>query len=105
MKTQTKHTPGPWRISLNNTDGQYQIFQGPEDKHCAWIASVTQTVIDFDRRMSKEEGQANARLIASAPELLEIGNKISDCYGNQGGHVYSEIIQELRRAIAKAEGK
>lgn len=51
-----KHTPAPWRVILAPT----QIVTGNKV-----VANINKACIDFD------ESQANARLIASAPELLE----------------------------------
>lgn len=59
-----KHTPGPWKVTDNNytlgvetEDGKYSV--------CDVCLSNGET------RNDAEEDKANARLIASAPELLE----------------------------------
>ena len=74
---QTKHTPGPWSY-IGNGD-----VVAKSDKYCGGekdIASVFLTVNDED--------EANACLIAAAPDLLEalwllvagIENSVSDTY-------------------------
>ena len=62
--TDAKHTPGPWRLNKN-----YQIGIPHGDKEAgeaAWI-----DLEDAAGHFAPENLEANARLIASAPELLE----------------------------------
>lgn len=112
----TKHTPGPWRY----TDGG--IIDIP--KNCLEIADVYGADIHDDKRGPELlEAQANARLIAAAPELLEACKKSTkyieqlcatvNSYALQLGimqndklKVYADDFREqLDKAIAKAEGK
>jgi len=52
----TKHTPGPWSV------GKYTItVDGPDGKILATITAST-----------KDKELANARLIAAAPEMLDL---------------------------------
>ena len=58
MKPQFKGTPGPWKI------GKYpdnDVVFGPDGHGVAWIEDTT----------ASGEEEANTRLIAAAPELLE----------------------------------
>ena len=59
------HTPGPWKIDAAGLD---RITGGEVIKTAdgQWIASVH----DFNRYDRDAERQANARLIAEAPEVL-----------------------------------
>lgn len=61
MSTDMKHTPGPWRVSLNTATGAFAI---EDDNRIAVICSRA----DWIHRAS--ESAANARLIAAAPDLL-----------------------------------
>ena len=112
---QTKHTPGPWR-SLGPT-----IVNGP-------IGIVKDTYIGtiectFDvataHRASKgtafgglDESEANAHLIAAAPDLLDVVQLIikeweKPTEGVQVGELIARLSQysvEARAAIAKATG-
>ena len=47
------------------------------------------------------EEEANARLIATAPELLEICKK---CYSLLFNGIKQNLVKELKQVIAKAEG-
>ena len=55
-----KHTPGPWR----EEDGRY-VYGASPCNHCI-VDTMAAPMIESD-----EEAQANARLIAAAPDLLE----------------------------------
>lgn len=106
------HTPGPW-VDAKATDktGGSIVMRGDE-----WIA-VAQDFNQWDR---DAERQANARLIAAAPDLLAALQKLAD-YAEaeaRGGDeavpqhlrcinsgMVAQAVSEARAAIAKAEGK
>ena len=89
-----KHTPGPWKLrqTFNDDDCSHEIDG---------IALVFRS----------EQANANARLIAAAPELLE-ALKLVVAY-DEGNHIdglemmlaYSKALDAVRAAIAKAEGE
>ena len=80
----TKHTPGQWSINGNKIDGN--------GYHLASINSH-----------STIEGQANSRLIAAAPEILEA---LEDCERNMIISTQADMarLDRIRAAIAKAKG-
>ena len=93
------HTPGPWHYQ-EDSDAYTHIVRGPTGKI---IASTAQN--------SSGEAEANARLIAAAPNLLSAAKRMLEAVrskdpaepGTQrpdGGAVMS-----LKGAIAKAEGE
>ncbi len=87
-----KHTQGPWGIYI------------PEHDVTAWDEEAQQTVtvaIMADDEL-KETREANARLIAAAPDLLECLQNLvhRGLIVNDNDH-YEECIE----AIAKATGK
>jgi hypothetical protein len=66
----TKHTPGPWQLTsvpfeLRNMDSVAAIY-GPltKDGGACFIC-------DISRSPGDKEAEANAKLIAASPELLE----------------------------------
>lgn len=89
----TQHTPGPW-IWGDNFNGLYGA--GPRNE-----------VLDYAgyEGMSLRYGpsmQANARLIAAAPDLLEALQAISNpCLDDFS---MSCVLEKARAAIAKATG-
>lgn len=90
------HTQGPWSY-IGNGD-----VVAKSDKYCGGekdIASVFLTVNDED--------EANARLIAAAPELLEALQAIVKSLVDQDDEGMIEHAQQMidaRVAIAKATG-
>ena len=87
MKT-TLHTPGPWAIS-----GIYHsIFIAPDDGKSGGLAKV------FGCGPNAE---ANARLIASAPDMFDALQDICDAFEDQD----STLMDQCRAALAKAKGE
>ena len=125
MNDSPKHTPGPWIGAGPSWGGPLPWYTNcivtdweDEDKSVAVICS-------FPFLHQDKENEANARLIAAAPEMLEalkigrraIGehNAPSDCYatGPLTGNHYADLVQcpaclfihMYDAAIAKAEGR
>ena len=102
-----KITPGPWEVT---EDGE-GIFAREED-----IRIVNQMLghacsgDNLDR--TDEELEANARLIAAAPDLLMAAGRIarsqecvSDCSPHPDAGLHVCMVCALKAAIAKAEGR
>ena len=68
----SKHTPGPWHKEAYDGDDCVDVFdaRGYRVAECSFAASHEGNPRK-DHERSGEEIQANARLIAAAPELLE----------------------------------
>lgn len=115
----TRHTPGPWRHNAVGrlkacavwADATVDHALGPES--AVFICSTHATQTRF-ADAPEDEQDANARLIASAPELLAACKAVLDglnSYEDAGGIVAahlcrSSVVQSLlRAAISKAEGK
>ena len=92
----TEHTKGPWRIDGQTRFGDYTIAAGENVKACDFIA--------------KTQSEANARLIAAAPELLHALKCLvrETSYLIHGDGTNGAIVaNEIRNAIAtivKGEG-
>lgn len=92
---QTTHTPGPW--GCTETEGSWTISADADPVYIATVA--------MPGRMSKvDQAEANARLIAAAPELLEACQLALDSLNSL---VATNTLskQLLRAAIARATGK
>lgn len=90
-----KHTPGPWRINLY-LGGAYAIDHvAPNGDHIARVAVVDGLV----------ETPANARLIATAPDLLDLLEEIErENYRGIGGiSQHYERGERIRALIARAK--
>lgn len=82
-----KHTPGPWTYA--GTGGHI----GSPDR--LRVADVNSLEIDSDTR------QANARLIAAAPDLLALAEAVAAHFGGTD----APLGAAARAAIAKAKGE
>lgn len=61
----SKHTPGPWKVSR-----RFDIYQDNRG-YCGYYVGSTRGNSDDLPENVKEQDEANARLIAAAPELLD----------------------------------
>ena len=92
----SKHTPGPWRYKPHSVDSNYMLIFCSNDPH------------EGDN-LRGYCGEANARLIASAPDLLLRATALlealdRDLPHNMKHHAAGERFN-LRAAIAKATGE
>lgn len=103
--TQAKHTAGPWSIYNRPINGNLpepeRFVFGVKGEHL-----LTTCLLFQDTGVSGETVEANARLIAAAPDLLEAAIFAEQTY-RYPSDVESEIeaLEKLRKAIAKVEGK
>ena len=88
----TKFTPGPWRVKkqISNT----YIYVGPESDTCG----LTATCYSFS---GFNDGEANANLIAAAPEMYEALSSIE----NDDNSIPAPIWNMIRSALTKADGR
>jgi hypothetical protein len=86
----TKHTQGPWTVS-NKTD--ISGIENDPENGCVGFVDVAHVYL----RTVQGRTEANARLIAAAPDLLEALREIAADY--------SDPIRLARTAIAKATGE
>lgn len=93
----SKHTPGPWGHKTwdVNKDGEFNYTVEKDDKSICEIVGTG------------EQAEANARLIAAAPELLEALKVCSaELFAQCADHPRAMLfVKEARAAIAKAEGE
>lgn len=84
----TQHTDGPWTVSASDPlDGSRVVH----------IGTASAAVVQY------ENAEANARLIAAAPELLAALKAVnSEFYPI--GDALTDTAKLVRAAIAKAEG-
>lgn len=96
------HTPAPWRVE----DGTTLIWGAcnPDDMTTYGMGypivecRITPTSYGWAKGPNADEGEANARLIAAAPELLEALRNLTEMTGVP----YIDAIEIARAAIAKA---
>ena len=112
-KTMSGHTPGPWTVSEH-----YRRSEREEGRDAArfsvcagaaWAGPGAAQVWPASDcgGATREERDANARLIAAAPELLEALVRLRgwvDEYVDGVGAEFDEARELARAAIAKAGG-
>lgn len=110
---QNKHTPGPWRtdrvmsgsIFIRSGSGDYGrtvtiVSLTDTESETTHLYGMTETV---SRTKPVKTAEADANLIASAPDLFSAANEAVDFLGGVDGAV--EVRAKLLAAIAKAEGR
>lgn len=102
----SKYTPGPWKIQreiLNSPQPEY-IYGGPESTHVCDFRELNPNLLDE----VLEQQQANARLIAAAPDLLTACTQAVDAASvdiltlTNPAKFQARIVRYLEAAIAKA---
>ena len=99
MNSKLKHTPGPW----NDSDGYGDIIHGPNSEHIADVRG-------FGAKLPMD---ANGRVIAAAPEMLEC--LIESCYFQHkiyvkdkndkiGLRIFTDMLEKEIKIIEKATG-
>jgi hypothetical protein len=104
MKNKIEHTPGPWEMGGS-------LLASTSGKHIAIVLhninyDEKKLPRDYDSRAPKNfpETEANARLIAAAPELLAALEKLRDVMQAHNDKQDRAMIQAAA-AIAKAKGE
>jgi len=99
----TKHTPGPWKHAPHLCSDGYRVFvphEADNDQHDA--------IADLETWQTPEQTEANARLMAAAPDLLRVVESVflwdlSKSIGKKKPDpLYPSIIADARAALTKA---
>jgi hypothetical protein len=92
------HTPGPWFVVEDENCGRW-IFPNKDGRGFAQDGSYLAICAEVI-------GGANARLIAAAPDLLAaLKAAIEDAGWAYASFCRCEVCEQVRAAIAKAEGR
>jgi hypothetical protein len=97
------HTPGPWTIGgESGNEGEAEVIVGNKRTIC-WTAD---TWSDAEGEASiTEEDRANGRLIAAAPELLDVLRDIDYCWDKYDEDDDPDLGKRIRDVLSKAEGR
>jgi hypothetical protein len=92
MKPNEQRTPAPWHLHRSESGFVIVYSDGENRSHVARL---------FDSTLCEEHGsiESNARLIASAPELLSALERLAHPMADD------EDLDYAREIIAKAKGK
>lgn len=114
MTTQTsKHTPGPWSVDDDPRHGLNTLILDRRNDIVASTADSCMT--DSDLAIAGSECEANARLIAAAPDLLAaceamlphleaMIERANPAHEDTGHYSDQTAVRLARAAIAKARG-
>lgn len=98
---ETKHTPGPWKMSSTGfmtNEGQIAVLQDNENSaHICFVTCQTRYKRGKGWQTQCAERDANARLIAAAPDMKEALEYYAAIKGPMG--------EPARAALAKAKGE
>ena len=94
----SKHTPGPW----HHTGREFNDVRDSDDE----LVAVALHLRVGQPERSIHEAEANARLIAAAPDLLEAAQQVlSHKRGEDDWLILAVHCRVLEAAIAKATGQ
>ena len=117
-----KHTPGPWKASANGQifGGKYNSTTVADTGWCFWTNRLhelmqEETTPDDTQEFLRKNirtSQANAKLIAAAPDLLETLEHIEKLYQNTDTIINKKNFRDFavtvhamaQKAISKANG-
>ena len=94
-ETQVTHTPGPWAIE-DCTPGESTGLRFAINSKDNVIARTTD---------GWKEAQANARLIAAAPEMHEVLSELLDALEISKNYGWDEEYEKVRAVLAKVKGE
>lgn len=96
----SEHTPGPWTIKFGlNVMGKDVRYPSQE----RLVANAGGHANNIWNEQVTAENEANAHLIAAAPDLLEALREMVDRFESCDDD--PEYVTRARAAIAKAEGR
>ena len=105
-----KHTPAPWRVAKADKDGA-EVKAIASVAWCGVAASYS-TVSGVTQHIDAAECDANARLIAAAPELLVSLEKciavledMDRCYATRLSPEDTAVLAVARAVVARAKGE
>ena len=94
-QTSPAHTPGPWTIHKAPSDRQIQLT-GRSNRDSferdAYIATLPLSASDHPYRPEEE---ANAHLIAAAPDLLTFAQSVSNAFRERLSCLRDELLEDF----------
>jgi ribosomal protein S7 len=105
----SKHTSGPWNWSVESVDPEWAVVTDKSGGIVANVNSETGPDASSAPAMRQMPRDANARLIAAAPDMLEALREAEHasqelCNGQDPANECWAVLARIRAAIAKAEG-
>lgn len=98
MNTKPKHTPGPWQVNQKRRDRPIITVDT--------CAAVSASLVEICEMQNTPQDETNARLIAAAPELLQIAEAYRNLLRTMA-HTEGEVatFQHIESVLIKARGE
>lgn len=98
----SKHTAGPWKWFWSGPDSAIRLFT-PDDKEIAITDKNNRNILNHK---DFETNEANARLIAAAPEMLDTLQYVASYLlsSNDNADVI-KMVEDARDVVKKATGE
>lgn len=90
-----KHTPGPWAVFIDRPSKTLTVMPAMRSGDIA-------NIVYADDEKSDVECEANASLIAAAPDLLQFAQRASEACSFPADDFQRAMRDEARKVIAKA---
>lgn len=108
--SEAKCTPGPWGASADRICGGLRIRIRAQERPLGQAKTLYAPIVAevaSDWGISDDEAEANARLIAAAPDLLDVVRDVVRMTESADVHEVdlSNFVASARAAIAKAESR
>lgn len=104
MTNEQKHTPGPWVVDRTVALGAYGVWTEyathPGHDGAGYPSEVCSVFRGNKSDFPQEIRDANAKLIAAAPDLLDACIRAKEMFEDIG--IHHELIEFLSEAIDKA---
>lgn len=106
-----KGTPGPWRVDETKALGAYGVWTDydvhPGHDGAGYPAQVCSVItVSYPVTRDREIRDANARLVAAAPDLLAAAEEVIRQGNNQSTpETWCAAFDRLVAAVAKARGE
>jgi hypothetical protein len=101
-----KHSPGPWKLDGGEGQrGELYVWTDRRYPRGICVAVVQPNArCEGDADFAEEEIEANARLIAAAPDFLAAAEAILE-YADGGSPVHpgADVVADLRAAVRRAK--
>ena len=114
----SKHTPAPWVLTIKPAehDADFTVAEIEQPRSVKYRGAVTRMQsAEHIYGIGRDELIANARLIAAAPDMLEVLEQCAEYFSDKFAYVdhdmdgtypfeENQMLMLVRKAIAKAEG-
>ena len=91
-------TPGPWEIHATIAAGQFGVYEAESDQY----TETAPIAVAYSYRRSNQTAAANARLIAAAPVMLAMLERIIAAHDEDWDHgpMLGMFIDDVRALVA-----